>query len=365
MSTLFEIFHNIQQKIFPWLEGELDPLTQKEQQYIQVVSLLDLGNHIKEYRWRGIGRKRKERASIAKAFVAKAIYNFATTEILVEYLKGCKNLRRLCGWDTKQQIPSLATFSRAFSEFSHGQLPVKIHEALVKERCGAKVAGHVSRDATAIEVREKPAKKTKETPSGQSKAKRGRPCKGSTRAPKEPKRLEIQPQRSLSENLKDLPAHCDVGTKKNSKGYKVTWVGYKMHLDCIDGDIPVSAIITAASVHDSQVAIPLAQMTAERIVNLYDLMDAAYDAPQIKSYSTGLGHVAIIDHNPRGGEKILMDPATKARFAERSSAERVNSNLKDNYGGRHIRVKGAQKVMAHLMFGVIALTATQLFRMLL
>lgn len=85
MSTLFEIFHNIQQKIFPWLEGELDPLTEKEQQFIQVVSLMDLGKHIKEYRWRGVGRRRKERASIAKAFVAKAIYNFETTEILVEY----------------------------------------------------------------------------------------------------------------------------------------------------------------------------------------------------------------------------------------------------------------------------------------
>lgn len=365
MSTLFEIFHNIQQKIFPWLEGELDPLTEKEQQFIQVVSLLDLGTHIKDYRWRGVGRRRKERDSIAKAFVAKALYNFATTEILVVYLNGCKNLRRLCGWDTKQEIPSLATFSRAFSEFSHGQLPVKIHETLVKERCGAKIAGHVSRDATAIEVREKPAQKTKEAPLRQPKAKRGRPCKGATRAANEPKRLDIQPQRSLCENLKDLPVHCDVGSKKNSKGYKFTWIGYKMHLDCIDGDIPISAIMTAASVHDSQVAIPLAQMTAERITHLYDLMDAAYDAPQIKSYSAGLGHVAIIDHNPRGGEKILMDPATKARFAERSSAERVNSNLKDNYGGRHIRVKGAQKVMTHLMFGIIALTATQLFRMLL
>jgi hypothetical protein len=365
MSTLFEIFHNIQQKIFPWLEGELDPLTEKEQQFIQVVSLMDLGKHIKEYRWRGVGRRRKERDSIAKAFVAKAIYNFETTEILVEYLNGCKNLRRLCGWDTKQQIPSLATFSRAFSEFSQGQLPIKIHAAMVKEQCGTKVAGHVSRDATAIEVREKPAKKNKETTSGQAKAKRGRPCKGAARDPKEPKRLEIQPQRSLSENLKDLPDQCDVGTKKSSKGYKITWVGYKMHLDCIDGDIPVSAIITSASVHDSQVAIPLAQMTSERITNLYDLMDAAYDAPHIKSYSAHLGHVAIIDNNPRGGEKILMDPATKARFAERSSAERVNSNLKDNYGGRHIRVKGSQKVMTHLMFGIIALTATQLFRMLL
>jgi len=47
----------------------------------------------------------------------------------------------------------------------------------------------------------------------------------------------------------------------------------------------VSAILTSASLHDSQAAIPLAQMTSERIVSLYDLMDAAYDAPQIKKFS--------------------------------------------------------------------------------
>jgi hypothetical protein len=64
-------------------------------------------------------------------------------------------------------------------------------------------------------------------------------------------------------------------------------------------------------------------------------------------------------------KKILMDPATKSRFAERSSAERVNSYLKDNYGGRSIRVKGASKVMAHLMFGIVSITAMQLYRLLL
>ena len=35
-------------------------------------------------------------------------------------------------------------------------------------------------------------------------------------------------------------------------------------------------------------------MTAERVTNLYDLMDAAYDAAEIS-----LGHVPIIDVNPR------------------------------------------------------------------
>jgi len=36
--------------------------------------------------------------------------------------------------------------------------------------------------------------------------------------------------------------------------------------------------------------------------------------------------------------------------------------LKDEFGARHVRVRGATKVMAHLMFGVLALTADQLLR---
>ena len=64
-------------------------------------------------------------------------------------------------------------------------------------------------------------------------------------------------------------------------------------------------------------------------------------------------------------EKLQMAPAQKIRFRARSSAERVNSNLKDNYGGNHVRVRGAQKVACHLMFGLLALTATQLFNLLL
>jgi hypothetical protein len=163
------------------------------------------------------------------------------------------------------------------------------------------------------------------------------------------KRVELQIERSLKENLDDLPTVCNVGTKKNSKGYKTSWVGYKLHMDCIDGDIPVSAILTSASLHDSQAAIPLAQMSHERLTNLYDLMDAAYDSPAIHAFAKSLGHRPIIDNNPRRGKKILMDPATKSRFAERSSAERVNSYLKDNYGGRSVRVKGASKVMTHLI----------------
>jgi len=363
MGTLSNIWHSIQQDLFPWLEEELGPLTEKQQEFIRVVELMNLPAHMGPYQWRGIGRTLKDRTSIALAFIAKAVYNFNTTKMLVEYLRGNDNLWRLCGWNTKHEIPSESTFSRAFKAFSTGELPQKVHEAMVKKHCGPKLAGHISRDSTAITAREKPAKKeVKKKP----KKKMGRPRKGEVRPPKPPKRLDLQPGRSLEENLKDLPQECNVGAKKNSKGYKTSWIGYKLHIDCIDGDIPVSVILSSASLHDSQAAIPLAQMTSHRVTSLYDLMDAAYDASQIHAFSQALGHVPIIDHNPgRGGQKRTMEALTKARYAERSSVERVNSYLKDSHGGRNTRVKGASKVMAHLMFGIIAITANQLFNLLL
>ena len=365
MSTLFNILNTIQTQLFPQLEQKLDPLSEKEQEFVYIVSLLDLPSHMNQFCWRGFGRKKKSRFNMAKAFVAKSVYKFETTDILIEFLRSCKSIRRLCGWGHASEIPSSATFSRAFAEFATHSLPQKIHEAMVIKHCGQKLAGHISRDSTAIEVREKPVKAETSEEIPKPKGKRGRPRKDEVLPPKPQKRVELQTKRSLDENLNDLPNHCNVGTKKNSKGYKETWIGYKLHLDCIDGDIPISAILSSASLHDSQVAIPLAQMSSKRVTNLYDLMDAAYDSPEIHSFSKSLGHMPIIDNNPRRREKILMDPATKSRFAERTSIERVNSNLKDNYGGRTIRVKGATKVMAHLMFGIVSITAIQIFRLLL
>ena len=364
MSPLFVLWHNIQHTLFPWLEEELDPLTEKQQAFVRVIELAEIQKHMAPYRWQGVGRKRNDRLAIIKAFVAKAVYNFPTTKVLIAYLHDSTNLRRLCGWESKSEIPSESTFCREFEEFSRDGLAQTVHEAMVKQHAGPKLAGHVSRDATEIDAREKPHRKEPKSDEDKVKYKRGRPRKGEEKPKKEPKRLDLQLGRGLTENTVDLPVQCDVGTKINAKGYKTSWAGYKLHIDSIDGDIPVSAILTSASLHDSQVAIPLAQMTAERITSLYDLMDSAYDAPQIRSYSVGLGHVPIIDANPRRGEKIEMDPAQAVRFRNRSTAERVNSNLKDNYGGRFVRVRGAAKVMTHLMFGLIAITATQLFRLL-
>jgi hypothetical protein len=163
--------------------------------------------------------------------------------------------------------------------------------------------------------------------------------------------------RSLAENLAALPRQCDIGCKTNSQGHTDWWIGYQLPLDPIDGDIPVSPLLTSASMHDVLGAIPLAQMTAQRVRSLYDLMDAAYDAAPVHEFSRRLGHVPIIDQNAQRQHERPLDPAQQQRFHERSSSERVNGRLKDEFGGQTVRVRGAVKVMAHLMYGVIVIAA--------
>ena len=115
-------------------------------------------------------------------------------------------------------------------------------------------------------------------------------------------------------------------------------------------------------------------MTSRRVTNLYDLMDSAYDAPEIHDYSRQLNHVPLIDTNPRRNKALKEELANETkrckvanyqtaqeqRYNERSTVERVNGRLKDEFGGRMVRVRGHAKVMCHLMFGILALTANQL-----
>ncbi len=115
--------------------------------------------------------------------------------------------------------------------------------------------------------------------------------------------------------------------------------------------------------HDSLAAIPLSLISAQRVTNLYDSMDAAYCSTELREHSRAPGHVPLIDHNPRRGQKIEFAPAEAVRYNERTAAERSNARLKDEFGGNHLRVKGSAKAMGHLMFGVLALSADQLMRL--
>jgi len=359
-ETLSQFWMTVQGGLFPWLAEELGELSEKQKQLVAILELLGIESRISTSKG-ATGRPPEDRRAIGRAFVAKAVYNLGTTRELLERLRSDASLRRLCGWERQEGVPSEATFSRAFAEFTQSQLPERVHAALVEKYEKPRLVGHISRDATSIEGREKAAKKVKKEKIPKEKGKRRK--KGEASA-KPPTRMERQQSMSLAEMLVDLPRVCDCGTKRNSKGYPEYWVGYKMHLDVADGGIPISCILTSASLHDSQAALPLATMTAQRVSNCYDLMDAAYDAQIIKEKSRSLGHVPLIDcHTKRGGEKQEFAPAEAQRFKERSTVERVYGRLKEEFGGRMVRVRGPAKVMTSLMFGIIALTADQILRL--
>lgn len=464
-EQLVQFGHLLQAALFPVLENELGALTESAKRLVATLEMIPLTRFIPACRgW--MGRPAKDRDAIARAFIAKAVYGFNTTRQLLEALQRDEQLRQICGWDAARRVPHESTFSRAFDEFARMELPQFVHETLIRETQKDRVIGHIARDSTAIEARErypdgpqKPEKSAKSDESGESDRSDGlagntdrpdhsdeskqlgnrnqtgeldksdesvRPDhskpvqtalveepllnlapplpsppvttveaptprtprrRGRKRGPdkrwkggkpprrtREGTRLQRQRTMNLPDMLADLPRACNMGGKKDSKGNNQYWRGYKLHLDVADGQIPISAVLTSASVHDSQVAIPLMTMSTQRVnYYCYDLMDSAYDALHITEHSRGLGHVPIVDPHPVRGSKDRDSflPSTQRQFSwaeadryrERTMVERVNARLKDEFGARTVRVRGAVKVMAHLMFGVLALTADQLLRL--
>lgn len=385
-ETISWLKAKVQVDLFPILQTYFsDPMTDKQKRLITILEILQVEDYVKTPELQWMGRKLVDRYAIARAFVAKAVYRFPTTRALMEGLDTMPNLRGICGFSGRgfrtvkkarrengelivervqeSTLPSEATFSRAFAEYSASELGDRVLNAMVTLHLSDQLIGHVSRDSTAIKGNEKPVKmKVKEETVAQKPKPKGRPKKGEVRNKKE-RRLDRQVGQTASAAIGELPAVCTVGAKKNAQGYKETWIGYKLHVDTNDNGFPISTVLTSASLHDSQVAIPLMKMTSEKVTYLYDLMDSAYDAHQIHQMSRILGHVPIIDPNPRRGQAIPLAPAEAKRYNERTVAERTNSRLKCDFGGETVMVRGAGKVKLHLMFGIIALFADQLMKM--
>lgn len=405
----------VEGSLFPQLQECLPPMTAEHRRLVLVLEVMRIEEFVAPLNWHWLGAPPKDRTALARAFVAKAAYNLQTTKALIDRLRVDEVLRRLCGWEMRRRIPSESTFSRAFAEFAATRLLDAAHGILVQQYMGDDLVFHVSTDSTAIEARERPAskppgvasrgvqtsavttapasstaaagegakeeivpnteapkrkrgrpRKGEARPAQEAKRKRGRPRKEDEKIP-EPTRLERQLAQTVEEAIAELPKECSVGAKRNSKGRQETWTGFKLHTCVGDGGLPFAAVTTSASLHDSQAAIPLLKLTASRVVSLYDLMDSAYDARAIHECSRQLEHVPIIDANPRGAGKdayVPMAPDRAERYKNRSASERFNSRLKDDHGGRTVRVRGHAKVHTHLMFGLLVIFAEALLGLL-
>jgi hypothetical protein len=360
VSIIAACWVSFQVSLFPNLcSCEREPLTDRLKEFLDVLDAICIDRYVSlNSQW--MGRSRIDRRCIARAFVAKSFYDVATTDLLIEMLRLQPTLRKICGFESRRDVPSPATFSRAFAEFAAGDLGDTALAAMVGRHVGDQIVLHANTDATEINAREKGIAKPSEAVVVKPAAKRGRPKKGEVRKPKEPTRVERQLTQTAAAAICELPRACSWGTKTNSQGHKHTWKGYKSHITWADGNIPIAVITTSASVHDSQVAIPLMRVASERATICYDLMDAAYNAPAIRQASRDLGHVPIIDPKPENRAVAWFVPAECERYKQRTTAERGNSRLKDEFGARHVRVKGHAKVHQHIMFGIITLFAVQI-----
>lgn len=374
-TKISDFWNTIQLSLFPFLEEVLEaPFSEKLQELIRTLEMVGIENFVASTRG-NVGRPPKKRCAIARAFIAKAVYNIPDTKLLIDRLKSDKNLRRVCGFDSILQVPGESVFCRAFKEFATYKVPQRAHEALIKHFYKDEIVGHVSRDSTAIEVHEKPVKKAKiikeESTPKEPKKRAAKGCAELTRIEKQSAGMM-----NLDEMIKDLPTCCNIGRKNSSSGHMYAWIGYKLHLAVDDNAVPLAAMLTSASLNDTQAAIPLAIITSQRVKNLYDLMDSGYYADAIFKHSKSIGHVPIIDlaahsealkyekeQEKLARKRLNWKPAEAIRYNIRTTVERTNSRLKGEFGAMTVRVKGAVKVFAHLMYGLVAQTADQLLKL--
>jgi hypothetical protein len=376
-SKMWNRVINLKKSLFPELEKVLGELSKKEKKLVEILDFAEIEKNITVVT---ITNTPKDRLEMARAFIAKAVYNFQTTRDLIDRLKVDATLRIICGWKYGSDIPSEAKFSRFFKELSELKIAQKTHEQFVKEYLSQEIFLYNSSDSTKIPLREKAVKEKKEE---KIKYRRGRPKKGEIREPKEPKILEKQKDMKTTEEMLELiDTKCGVGVKQNSKGNREVWIGGKLHISVVDGDIPITAIYSSANVHDSSVSLPLIKETSQRVNYLYDLQDAGYDANTIREFSIVHNHRPIIDINPKNSkelkEKIELRKSEKKIFKElnlpldsdthhynqRSSVERVNAYLKDSFGCNKIYYQGATKVASVLAFGILSICIHQSLKLI-
>jgi hypothetical protein len=374
LSKMWNKILNLETSLFPALKEELriEELSSKEAKLIKILDFAEIEKNITIIK---ITNTPRDRVEIARAFIAKSVYNLQTTRDLIDRLHIDKTLRVLCGWRYKIDIPSEAKFSRVFKELSDLKIAEKTHEKFVKKYLSDELFFYNATDATKIPLRQKAVKVEKEKPKPKKK---GRPKKGETREPIKPTILKQQKEmKTVEEKLSLVSTDCGVGLKQNSKGNREVWIGGKLHISAVDGDIPITAFYSGANVHDSSVALPLMEETSKRVNYLYDLQDAGYDADIIREFSEDLGHRPIIDINPKNSkalkEKIELIKHEKESFKfinqhqnldkehynQRSMVERVNKYLKDDFGCDKIYYQGATKVASVLAFGILSVCIHQ------
>ena len=136
-----DLWCRFQGELFPELAEAVGRLSDR---HLKLVAALEFAPP-EEFlpRQRGqVGRPCADRVTLARAFLAKTIWDLATTRDLIDRLDCDPALRRLCGWQRRSLVPHESTFSRVFDEFADTDLPARMHAALIALETS--LIGHVT-----------------------------------------------------------------------------------------------------------------------------------------------------------------------------------------------------------------------------
>ena len=124
-KTISWLMGTLQRSLFPKLEQCWDiALTEKEKQLVSILELVEIERFIpksSDTQW--LGRKLCERESIARSFVTKSVYGYATPRALIEALE----TTQACAGSVV--LGNLQTFR--LSRLSRGLLPSLLTVILV------------------------------------------------------------------------------------------------------------------------------------------------------------------------------------------------------------------------------------------
>lgn len=155
-------------------------------------------------------------------------------------------------------------------------------------------------------------------------------------------------------------------------GYSPTteWVfGYKVHMAIdADSELPLAFTVTPANIYDSKEYPKILEaLTKEGISPKAVLADAGYDSKENYHLALKCGAVPIIAINKRNLKKKRTrdferdlpvqrnSELWKTLYRKRSSAERVNSRLKEELALKDLKVRGLDNVRIHVAFSLIAM----------
>ena len=153
-TTISNLRYLFQDELFPAIEDRTGRLSGKHRRLIVVLDWVKVETFFPACPVTA-GRPVADRVALAMAFIAKAVWDLPTTRHPPpdDRILSDPALRRMCGWSRCSEVPSEATFSRAFALYAKGDLPGRMHEALIRRTLGREdvIVGHLSRDSTAIE----------------------------------------------------------------------------------------------------------------------------------------------------------------------------------------------------------------------